>query len=66
VVDRAHAAGAAHVGFSADAADAVRQAVETARPGDRVLVLGAGDVWKLAEEVLKGLRRQDAVAGERS
>jgi len=65
VVERAHAAGAAHVAYAEDPADAVRAAVEEARSGDRVMVLGAGDVWKLAGEVLKGLRRQDAVAEER-
>jgi hypothetical protein len=29
------------------------------------MVLGAGDVWKLAGDVLNGLRRQEAVARER-
>ncbi len=66
VVESAEAAGAHHVRFTADPADAVRGAVEAARPGDRVMVLGAGDVWKLAAEVLEGLRRQDAVAGKGS
>jgi len=65
VVERAHAAGARHVAYAEDPADAVRAAVEEARSGDRVMVLGAGDVWKLAGEVLDGLRRQDAVAEER-
>jgi UDP-N-acetylmuramate--alanine ligase len=66
VADSAAAAGATHVTFAGDPAEAVRAAVEEARSGDRVLVLGAGDVWKLAADVLQGLRRQDAVAGERS
>jgi UDP-N-acetylmuramate--alanine ligase len=65
VVEGAHAAGARHVAYAEDPADAVRAAVEEARSGDRVMVLGAGDVWKLAGDVLEGLRRQDAVAGER-
>ncbi len=42
---------------------AAEQAAREARPGDVVLTLGAGDVWKLADEVLVHLRRGAGVAG---
>jgi UDP-N-acetylmuramate--alanine ligase len=66
IVESAEARGAVNVRFAADPADAMREAVEAAAPGDRIMVLGAGDVWKLAAEVLERLRRQEAVAGKRS
>jgi len=65
VVDSAHAAGARHVAWAEDPAAAVREAVEAACPGDRVMVLGAGDVWKLADGLLEGLRRQEAALKDR-
>ncbi len=55
VVDAASARGARHVEY-APAAAAVEAAAREARPGDVVLTLGAGDVWKLGDQVLARLR----------
>jgi UDP-N-acetylmuramate--alanine ligase len=65
ISDSAEAAGVRHVTYAPDAAAAVRAAIEEARAGDQILLLGAGDVTKLANDLLEGLRRHDAVAGER-
>ncbi len=62
VVESARAAGARHVAF-ATAADAVEQIAAEARPGDVVITLGAGDVWKLGDAVLERLRQRTGVAG---
>ena len=55
VVESAREQGATHVGEAGPAAAAVAAAVAEARPGDTVLTLGAGDVWKLGDEVLRQL-----------
>jgi UDP-N-acetylmuramate--alanine ligase len=61
LVDSAREHGARHVEFAADPAAAVAAIADTARAGDTVLTLGAGDVWRLGDEVLKKLRaRQEA------
>ena len=62
IVEHAHAQGATHVGFSA-AGQAVEEVVRAARPGDIVLTLGAGDVWRLADIVLARLLAAEAGAG---
>jgi UDP-N-acetylmuramate--alanine ligase len=56
VVEAAHAAGARHLSFAASAAEAVAAVAAEARAGDVVLTLGAGDVGKLGDEILKRLR----------
>jgi UDP-N-acetylmuramate--alanine ligase len=64
VVESARDQGAAYVEFAADAAAAVAAIAAEARAGDTVLTLGAGDVWRLGDEVLKQLAsRQEAGAG---
>jgi UDP-N-acetylmuramate--alanine ligase len=45
------------VTFMGDKDEAVAHLAETLRPGDLLLTLGAGDVWKLGERVLEKLRR---------
>jgi UDP-N-acetylmuramate--alanine ligase len=52
IVASARRQGAAHVEHAPDAARAVSAVAAEARPGDVVLTLGAGDVWKLADEIL--------------
>jgi UDP-N-acetylmuramate--alanine ligase len=59
VVESAASQGATQVRFAPDPAAAVRDILEVARPGDVVLTLGAGDVWKLGDEVLKGLSTRE-------
>jgi len=56
VVESAHAHGATHVRFTPTAAEAVEAALHEARSGDILLTLGAGDVSKLGEILLEGLR----------
>ena len=67
VVESAREQGAAHVGEAGPPAAAVAAVVAEARPGDTVLTLGAGDVWKLGDEVLRrlGAPRPDVTAGAR-
>ncbi len=63
IVERAHAAGARHVEYAPSMEAAVHAAAIEARAGDRVLTLGAGDVWKLGDAVLGELRSRTGVAG---
>jgi len=65
IVERAHAAGARHLEYAASAAAAAAAAAGEARPGDLVLTLGAGDVGRLADEILQRLERGAGVAGGR-
>ncbi len=61
VVEAAHAAGARHLSFAASPAEAVAAAAAEARPGDVILTLGAGDVWKQGDEILRRLRHTAGV-----
>jgi UDP-N-acetylmuramate--alanine ligase len=63
VVDSAHEQGATHVTYTPTHAEAVEAAVREARAGDVLLTLGAGDVSKLGDTLLAGLRRSGAAAG---
>ena len=56
IVEAANAYGSAQVAFAASGADAVAAAVAAARPGDTIITLGAGDVSKLADEVVRRLQ----------
>jgi UDP-N-acetylmuramate--alanine ligase len=56
VVESAHAHGARHVRYAPTANEAVEAALREAKPGDLLLTLGAGDVSKLGEILLEGLR----------
>jgi UDP-N-acetylmuramate--alanine ligase len=59
----AQSRGATHVVHAPDAHRAAAEAAAAARPGDVVLTLGAGDVWKLADDVLRRLGEPAVVAG---
>ena len=65
LVESARAQGAPHVQFASDPAAAVAQIAAEARSGDLVITLGAGDVWKLGDEVLSRLRAASAPEGVR-
>jgi UDP-N-acetylmuramate-alanine ligase len=56
VVDSARRQGARQMEHAPDAEAAVAAVVAEARAGDTVLTLGAGDVWKLSDEILRRLR----------
>ena len=62
LVESAALAGARHVEFASDPAAAAAAAAREARPGDIVITLGAGDVWRLGDRVLEGLRSAAAAA----
>jgi UDP-N-acetylmuramate--alanine ligase len=56
LADSARRQGAAQVEHQPDTAAVVAAVAAAARPGDVVLTLGAGDVWKLADRILDALR----------
>ncbi|MCE9626290.1 MAG: UDP-N-acetylmuramate--L-alanine ligase [Candidatus Eisenbacteria bacterium] len=64
IVDSANAHGAAQVAYTPTHAEAVEAAVREARAGDMIITLGAGDVSKLGDAILAGLRRTGAPVGE--
>ncbi len=47
------------VRFIADAGQVASTLAEEAHPGDLVLTIGAGDVWKVADELVERLRRRE-------
>jgi UDP-N-acetylmuramate--alanine ligase len=63
VSESARRHGAKHVVYAPDAAAAVEAVALEARPGDTVLTLGAGDVWKLGEALLQRLGNVRAGVG---
>ncbi len=56
IVQSARELGKRHLVEAPDAAAAVEAVACEARPGDLVLTLGAGDVWRLGDRVLERLR----------
>jgi len=63
VVESAQRHGARHVEFAADPVTAVRAVAAEARAGDTVLTLGAGDVGRWSDEILKRLRNSGVGVG---
>jgi len=45
-----------HVTYVADKSELAKAVLDQAAPGDMVLTLGAGDVWRVGEEILDRLR----------
>ena len=66
IVQRGKEQGFTHFVPVADAQEAVRAVVAEARAGDLVLTLGAGDVSRLAPEVLRHLNEQPVAGGGRA
>jgi UDP-N-acetylmuramate--alanine ligase len=60
IVERAHARGAQHVEYAPDPEPATAALAAAAEPGDVVLTLGAGDVWRWGDAVLERLRARAA------
>ncbi len=56
IVDAAQEQGANHVVLVGDMDDACRQVGDQARPGDVILILGAGNINRIAEPLLERLR----------
>jgi UDP-N-acetylmuramate--alanine ligase len=65
IVSSAQAQGAEHVEFAPDGAAAAAAIAAEARSGDTVLTLGAGDVWRLGDDVLRRLGHPVATGGRR-
>jgi UDP-N-acetylmuramate--alanine ligase len=65
IVRSARDQGATHVHSTPTAAEAVEAAVTQARAGDVLLTLGAGDVSKLADQILAGLKKGVTASGGR-
>ena len=55
LIESAREQGAQHVRAAHDPDAAVAEVAAVARPGDTVVTLGAGDVWKLGDDVLRAL-----------
>ena len=58
LVESAHERGHRQVEYALDASAAAAAIAAEARSGDTVITLGAGDVWKLGDEILSRLRRE--------
>jgi UDP-N-acetylmuramate--alanine ligase len=58
LVRRIREAGHKDVVYGKDREDAIRHIVANGKKGDIVLTLGAGNVWKLGEEILNGLKEK--------
>lgn len=63
VVEAAHLHGAKHVEFAPGMAEAAAAATAVARAGDVIITLGAGDISRLGDDILKHLRSAEATAG---
>lgn len=57
---------ARHVVYVDTLDDASLCLLEMVRPGDALITMGAGDVWKVGRAVLEGLEQAAAAEGERS
>ncbi len=62
LVESARRQGARHVEFAPDFDALIEAVAAAAQPGDLVLTLGAGDVWKLGDRVLERLGAQPSSA----
>ena len=45
-----------HVSYTAHKGDLAKAVLDEVRSGDMVMTLGAGDIWRVGEEILDGLR----------
>ncbi len=58
VVESAAAQGGRHVSYTPAPAEAVAAVAAAVQPGDTVITLGAGDVWKMGDALLEKLREK--------
>jgi len=58
LAESAHERGQRQVEYAPDSSAAAAAIAAEARSGDTVITLGAGDVWKLGDEILSRLRRE--------
>lgn len=57
IYDAAHSFGHKSAIYVEDKSEIIKRVCEAVKPGDMVMVLGAGDVGKLAPEIYKGLKK---------
>ena len=55
LIEKIRTMGHADAVYSADKEDAIKEVVAKMKPGDILITLGAGDIWKLGEKVLERL-----------
>ena len=58
IADRAHAAGHPQVKYVAEKADLVPFVVSLLEPGDVVITMGAGDIWRLNRQIFHQLQEE--------
>jgi len=64
IVHSAAAYGHRSVCYVPDRADVAARALELIEPGDMVITMGAGDIWKSADEILEALTVREGAAEE--
>jgi UDP-N-acetylmuramate-alanine ligase len=62
LVEKMRATGAGHASYADSMETAVEQAVAQARPGDAIITLGAGSIWRAGDDLLAGLEARFANA----
>ena len=62
LVEKMQAAGAGHATYADSMETAVAQAAAEARPGDAIITLGAGSIWRAGDDLLAGLETRFANA----
>jgi UDP-N-acetylmuramate--alanine ligase len=67
LVERMHELGLDRARYAPTEAEAIAEVLEQARPGDLILTIGAGSIWKVGETLAEELRRREVTArkGER-
>ncbi|HEV2493471.1 MAG TPA: UDP-N-acetylmuramate--L-alanine ligase [Terriglobia bacterium] len=63
LVERMHELGFAQGRYVASEGEAVEQLLAQVRPGDLVMTMGAGNVWRIGETLAEALHRQPAESG---
>jgi UDP-N-acetylmuramate--alanine ligase len=58
IVERIRETGYENVVYMKDREDARKYIIANSRKGDIVLTLGAGDVWKIGEEIVNKVKRR--------
>jgi UDP-N-acetylmuramate--alanine ligase len=67
LIERMHELGLDRARYAPTEAEAITEVLEQARPGDLILTIGAGSIWKVGETLAEELRRREVNArkGER-
>ena len=58
LVERIRAAGQSEVDYAPSIEEAIERVVEEAEPGDAVMTLGAGTIWRAGDQILKRLEER--------